>query len=124
MDFCILADLGCLAGVLGLSGGYLWPPAARQAALEGAPRGKTGPQKSRFWVFLQLASKPIALEPHRDSVHGGGVGLKSYCTDAENWHLHLAMFLTHKQCVVETEQMSAVEMTAVRPRSDRGLTAV
>ena len=47
--------------------------------------------------------------------------MKSYCTDAENWHLHLAMFLTHKQCVVETEQMSAVEMTAVRPQSDRAV---
>ena len=70
---------------------------------------KTGPQKSRVWVFLQLASKPSALEPYRDSVHGGGVGLKSYCTDAENWHLHLSMFLTHKHYVVETEEMSFVE---------------
>ena len=42
-------------------------------------------------------------------MHGGGVGLKSYCTDAENWHLHLAMFLAHKQYVVETEEMSVVE---------------
>ena len=42
-------------------------------------------------------------------MHGGGVGLKSYCTDAENWHLHLSMFLTQKQCVVETEEMSVVE---------------
>ena len=80
---------------------------------------KIGPQKSRFWVFLQLASKPSALEPHRDSVHGGGVGLKSYCTDAENWHLHLSMFLTQKQCVVETEEMSVAEkeqMSAVERR--------
>ena len=41
--------------------------------------------------------------------------MKSYCTDAENWHLHLAVFLAHKQCVVETEQMSAVETRQLRP---------
>ena len=52
-------------------------------------------------------------------MHGGGVGLKSYCTDVENWHLHLAMFLAHKQYVVETEEMSVVEteqMFAVETR--------
>ena len=67
-------------------------------------------------------------------MHGGGVGLKSYCTDAENWHLHLSMFLTQKQCVVgaeemsvvETEQMSAVETrqlppTPTPPAAPRGL---
>ena len=42
-------------------------------------------------------------------MHGGGVGLKRYCMDAENWHLHLSVFLTHKQDVVETEEMSVVE---------------
>ena len=111
MDFCILADLGGLAGLLSPSGA-----ASCRPSLLKARQAKTGAQKSRFWVFLQLASKPSALEPHRDSVHGGGVGLKSYCTDAGNWHLHLAMFLTRKQCVAETEQMSAVEMNAVGPR--------
>ena len=64
MDFCILADLGCLAGLLGL----LWPPAAGR----GRALAKTGPQKYRFGIFLQLASKPSALEPQRDSVQGGG----------------------------------------------------
>lgn len=51
------------------------------------------------------------MESHRDSVLGNGIGLglKSYFTDAKIWHLHLGMFLTHKQCVVETEEMSVVE---------------
>ena len=35
------------------------------------------------FFFLQLASKPSALEPHRDAVHGDAIGLKSYFTDAE-----------------------------------------
>ena len=46
--------------------------------------------------------------------------MKSYCTDAENWHLHLSMFLTQKQCVVETEEMCVVEtehMSAVEMNS-------
>ena len=48
-------------------------------------------------------------------MHGGGVGLKSYCTDVENWHLHLAMFLAHKQYVVETEEMSVAETEQMSP---------
>ena len=49
------------------------------------------------------------MDSHRDSVLGDAIGWKSYFTDAEIWHLHLSMFLTHKQCVVETEEMSVVE---------------
>ena len=67
-------------------------------------------------VFQQLATGPISLDSHRDSVHRDAIGLKSYFTDAELWHLHLSIFLADKQCVVETEEMSVVvteEMSAV-----------
>ena len=44
---------------------------------------------------------------------GGAVGLKSYCTVVEIHRDHmcraLGMFLTHKQCDVETGQLSSVE---------------
>ena len=49
------------------------------------------------------------MDSHRDSVLGDAIGLTSYFTDAKIWHLHLSMFLTHKQGVVETEEMSGVE---------------
>ena len=58
-------------------------------------------------------------------MHGDAIGLESYFTDAELWHLHLSLFLAHKQCVVkteeafviETEQMSSVETRQWRPNS-------
>ena len=48
-------------------------------------------------------------------MHGDAIGLKSYFTDAEIWHLHLSMFLTQTVCstVVETEEMETEEMSAV-----------
>ena len=49
------------------------------------------------------------MDSHRDSVPGDAIGLTSYFTDAEIWHLHLNMLLAHKQCVVETEEVSVVE---------------
>ena len=49
------------------------------------------------------------MDSHCDSVHGDAIGLKSYFTDAELWHLHLSIFLADKQCVVQTEEMSVVE---------------
>ena len=55
-----------------------------------------------FQFFQQLAMGPRSLDSHRDSVFVHAIGLKSYLIDAEIWHLHLSMFLTHTQCVVET----------------------
>ena len=76
-----------------------------------------------FFVVQQLAKRQCPLEPHRDSVLGGVVGLKSYCTVVEIRRDYmcraLGLFLTHKHCDVETGQMSAVEtgqMSAVETR--------
>ena len=59
--------------------------------------------------FQQLAKRLCPLEPHRESVLGGAVGLKSYCTVVEIRRDYmcraLGLFLTHKQCDVETGQM-------------------
>ena len=71
------------------------------------PKMTTATQTPIF-VFQQLAEVPSSLDSHGDSVHGDAIGLKSYFTDAEFWHLHLSMFLTSKQCVVETEEMPVV----------------
>ena len=62
-----------------------------------------------FLVFQQLAKVSSSLDSHCDSVHGDAIGLKSYFTDAELWHLHLSIFLADKQCVVQTEEMSVVK---------------
>ena len=66
-----------------------------------------------FSVTLQTATGVCPLEPHRDSVLGGAVGLKSYCAVVEIRRDYmcraLGLFLTHKQCDVETGQMSSVE---------------
>ena len=39
---------------------------------------------SRLWVFQQLAKRLCPSESYRDSVQGGTVGLKSYCTVVEH----------------------------------------
>ena len=63
---------------------------------------------------------PIRTAP-RDSVLGGVVGLKRYCTvvDIRRDYMcrALGLFLTHKQCVVETGQVSAVETGVLRQGS-------
>ena len=55
---------------------------------------------------------PIRTAP-RFCLGGGAVGLKSYCTVVEIHRDYmckaLGLFLTHKQCDVETGQMSSVE---------------
>ena len=63
-----------------------------------------------FSFFQQFVKGPSSLESHRDSVLGDAIGLKSYFTDAEIWHLHLGMFLIHKQGSVDTGRMSSVEI--------------
>ena len=55
----------------------------------------------------------MPIRTARDSVLGDVVGLKSYCTVVEirrdSMCRALGLFLTHKQCVVETGQMSSAE---------------
>ena len=45
------------------------------------------PPETRFSFFQQLAKSLCPLEPHRDSVHGGVVVSKSYCTVVEIHHV-------------------------------------
>ena len=47
------------------------------------PAAAVGQPKSRFLLFQQLAKRLCSLELYRDSVQGGVVGLKSYCTVVE-----------------------------------------
>ena len=105
-----------------LGWGGLTPPSGGGRFGRGLPpAAAVGQPKSRFLLFQQLAKRLCPLELHRDSVQGGAVGLKSYCTvvDIRRDYMcrALGLFLTHKQCDVETEhlcsgetgQMSAVE---------------
>ena len=79
---------------------------------------KTGPQKSQFWGFLQLASKPSALEPHRDSVHGGVVGLKSYLTVVETRDAaNISMFRLN---IGSGKLSSCILSIGLRPKCEQG----
>ena len=66
-----------------------------------------------FFVFsvTRQTAMPIRTAPR--FCLGGVVGLKSYCMVVEIRRdcmcRALGLFLTHKQCAVETEQMSSVE---------------
>ena len=57
-------------------------------------------QKSRFWVFLQLAKRLCPLELYRHSVQGGAVGSKSYLMVVE----------THDAAMIRTLTSSVAAM--------------
>ena len=72
MDFCILADCGGLAELGPFVVASCWPSPSSRRAL-----AKVGPRNQDF----KFSYSPSAVEPHSDSVHGGGVGLERYRAD-------------------------------------------